>query len=329
MTVNVVSNLLVQNDCEALGDFVAHNISGAVGNIDRISVSEEEVPPKEGTYCYAMDIDIDSGGIVASLGLSLGSDWSTYQLYGWANNQTSANLASLNPSSGRAGIFMIVGDVNDNYGYWDVAGADTYAGGWACYTADLSASPDGNNGAKPNTGSVNYFGIGFTGLAKSKLSHNSFIDYLRVGNKGITVTTTSASVANFSRIAALDYSQSIGIVLENRGAYYVQGPIRFGSPVGSVCEFKDTNQVVFYADASASQNQYRMVVAASSTATTHFQMGELSGSVGIQGNLIKSQGTPYFKVQATNPNIDEFRLYGSTFLNASTFYLPDKNNASS
>ncbi len=329
MTVNVTSNLTFFNNCGTVADWAAHNIVGLVGNIDSIDSGEEEVVPKQGTKCLAFDLDAETGGVVDDTTITTFEDWSDRQIYGWANSVTAGNLASLVPTGGgQSGIYFIITDTSGNSGYWHVAGADTYRGGWTCFTADLSASPDTSSGTKPVTGSVAQVGMGFRGVAKSKSAHNMFIDYIRTGNKGITVTTTNASIATWGRVAQLDDANSIGIIREAGGAFYIQGPIRFGSPVASTLEFKDTNQVIFYEDASASKDQYALTVSASSNATTMFQFGDLSGSVGISGNYIRALGTPNFKMIATNPNINEFRLYGSTFLNASTFYLPDQNNAS-
>jgi len=323
MTVSVINNLATINRCEVSGDFTAYNISGAMAGLSAVDATDEEVPPKEGTYCIGWDCDVETGGYTCQVATL---DWSDKQLYGWFAAIIPQQLASLNPSTGQSGIYFIVGDKNDDYGYWHVGGNDNYDGGWQCFTADMSASPDTNDGGnRPNTGSVTHVGIGVRNNAKSKATRNMYMDYIQAGNKGITVTTTNASVANWNRIAALDYDNSMGIVRKTGGAFYVQGPIRFGSTVGSHCEFEDQNQVIFFQDVSASKDQFRMTIAASSNATTTFQFGDLSGSTGISGNIVKALGSVFPVLIATNPNITEFRLYGSSFINASGFRLPDKS----
>lgn len=319
MAVTVSSLMTTLDPAEAVTNWNAHNIVGTMGALAAIDATDEEMPPKQGTYCLAWDIDIETGGYYYAF---TATDYSDKIVYIWASAFTAASLEVSNPGAGQSGVFIIARDSSGNYGYWHVGGSDTYPGGWRCFVADLSQAPDTHSGTAPNLANCDGIGLGFRHLAKSKATHNVFIDFLRITNKGdgLKVATSAASVADWDDLYVGDESISAGIIRKVAGVYFVQGPIQFGDVTTGDVEFKDTSQVVVFEDASLSDGHYELKVVGNASGTIKFQMGNKSGERGIQGCTVT--GTLPFKVTATDTDIDEFKLYGCTLANVGLTSLP-------
>jgi len=317
MAVNVTSQLSTLDSCES-ASWTVHNISGSMGSLAAIQVSDEEQPPREGTYCIGWDIDAENGGYY--YGFS-STDYSSKIVYVWACVWTAAQLEVLAPGGGsQSGVYIIATD-GTNFGYWHVAGKDTYTGGWRCFAADLSRAPDTNSGSAPNLANCTGIGIGFNHLAKSKAAHNAFVDYLRIGDSGsgLKTTTDSSSVADFADIYAGDDSIAVGI-LRTDNVTFAQGPLNCGDNTSGDFEFLDTGKILLFEAADVPSGHYGITVLANSGGTIKFQLGTKSGDRGIQGCTI--EGVIPFSMDFTDTDIDELKLYDTTFRNASTIDLP-------
>lgn len=296
-----------------------HNRSGAAGALTAIQTSDEEVPPKEGTYCNGFDLDIENGGYYYAIS---SADYSSKMIYIWGFAMNPTGLDTF----ANGGVYIIARDTSANYGYWYVAGSDTYKGGWRCFVADLSRSPDANSGTAPNLANCDGVGIGFKNTVKSKAAHNMFFDFMREADSGdgITVLTTSSSIATWADVASGDDSISAGVIREESGVYFVQGPITFGSTGTDTCQFDDTSQVIIFQDSDVIAGHYIIQVLANSTGTNEFILGDITGGRGISGCTFKTATStteaPDFTF--TNTNIDKLQLYGCSFINCGTILLP-------
>lgn len=320
MAINVTSQMTTIDDCESTTDWSVHNRSGTMGALAAIDATDEEVPPKEGTYCLTWDCDIENGGYIHALATT--SNYSSKMIYIW--------IFALNPTGldtfSAGGIYIIARDTSGNHGYWYVGGRDTYKGGWKCIVADLSRSPNANDGTAPNLANCDAVGVGFKNTVKSKATHNMFIDFMReadVGD-GITVLTTSGSIATWADVASGDDSISAGVIRKEGGVFFVQGPITFGSTGTDSCQFDDTSQVIIFEDADVIAGHYEIQVLANTTGTIEFILGDITGGRGISGCTFKTATTttetPDFTF--TNTNIDKLQLYGCSFINCGAINLP-------
>ena len=319
MTVEVKSNLTTRCRAEVLASFIEHSISGSMGTESLVDATDEEAVPVEGTYCFGWDIDIETGGWVATLA---STNLTGQHAYVWAFFAIPDQLEVQNPGAGQGGVFIIGRDTSGNHGYWHVGGKDTYLGGWKCFVADLGQSPDTNDGSAPSMAACNGLGIGFRNYGKSKAARNAYVDFIRTGNDGIRVTTSNASVADWDDIYREDADQAIGVISKYGGVYYVQGPIDFGKTSASACEFSDTSKIIIFEDALVSSTLYRIRVLGNTSASTNFQLGAKSGSAGIEGCTVYAPDGKPVRLEASDANINQFKLYGSTFIGATQCWLP-------
>jgi len=307
------------SDCENdAGSWTVHNRSGAAGALSSITAADEEVSPREGTYCNCFDLDIEDGGYYYGF---TSADYSAKMIYVWAFAMNATGLAAV--ASG--GVYVMARDSSGNFGYWYVGGSDNYRGGWKCFVADLSRAPDANNGTAPTMTDCTGVGIGFNNTVKSKAAHNMFFDFMREADSGdgILVETTSSTVATWADIADGDNSGSIGVIREEAGVYFVQGPITFGDTAGGDMELDDTGQLIVFEEADVIAGHYAIVIEGA-TGTLNFQLGASSGGRGISGCTFKAatSTTDAFEVTATDTDVDLLKLYGCTFIGAGTTSLP-------
>lgn len=314
MAITIASQLTTLSSAESTTGWTAFNISGAVGALAALAAADEEMPPREGTYCLGWDQDIENGGYYYGI---TSTNYSNYHVYIWASSFTAAACAVSNPGSGQSGVYIYARDSSGNAGYWHVGGSDTYKGGWKCFVAYLGNSPDTNSGTAPNMAQCTGIGIGFNHSAKSKLAHNMFIDFLRVGasGSGIQVSTTSGSVATWDDIAAGDESAAIGICRKESGVYFLQGPVIFGNTSTLSCQFADSGKVVVFEDAAVNYgNHYKLLFNAYSGGTHEYTFGSKVGGQGVRGGQII--GLQPWGLTCTSAYIDKFQFYGVGFVNA-------------
>ena len=318
MAVVVTSQLTDIDTCDASSPsgWNVHGISGTPGTLSSVQTSDEEQPPFAGTYCYAFDLDVENGGHYKTVS----ADYSSKIIYIAAAVWTAGNLQTFAPGGGaQSGVYIIARDTSGNYGYWHIAGSDTYKGGWRVFVADLSRAPDTNSGTAPNLANCDGVGIGFNHLAKSKAAHNCFIDLLREADSGdgLKVTTTSSSVATLADIVAGDGTELLSY---ERGLYFAKAPLIFGDTTSGDMEFADTGEILVFEDVDVPAGHYGITVEGNSGGTIEFQAGAKSGARGISGLTVL--GNAPFHFTATDTDIDALKLYGTTFKNYADMAFP-------
>jgi hypothetical protein len=244
-------------------------------------------------------------------------DFSSTHLYIWFYSTIGKFITTLEVRVG----------ASTNYGYWTIPGG--YQGGWQCIVIDTSRSFDRNSGTAPNKAAINSVGINLVLNGAPRNIANTWVDVMRFGNGGLTVTGgTSGDPGTWAQILAEDASttagKAYGVITKQGGAYVLQGPITFGSTTAGVATyFKDTSQVIMFDDQPVSSTLYEIKVQGNATGTTKVYFGTKSGSNGISGCFFKSVGTTAkFKLTATDSNITDLGLYGCNFVNAATISLP-------
>ncbi|HLE48871.1 MAG TPA: hypothetical protein VI819_02450 [Patescibacteria group bacterium] len=260
---------------------------------------------------------------------------SSTHIYAWLNYLFAADLQ--NRATGGIRIRVsTTSSVNTNYGEWYVGGSDTYGGSWRCFAQDTSAGFNATSGTPPTLSSIVGVGFSFNILNTGKAVESTFVDAIRYGD-GVTVyaddTATYTMQNIYDAVEANTNGAAAGIIRKEGGVYLVQGKLRFGDASGTNSfYFSDTNQILVFEDANVSASHYEILVQGNSTGNTRFQLGSVTGSgtsmVGSEGFVIKSANTSLpFAFNATDNDIQQFKMYGSTLVNAGTVNLGSTSTA--
>lgn len=229
------------------------------------------------------------------------------------------------------GIQILLGDGTNRVGF-HVGGSDK-AGfrhndgpvAWQCFVIDTANLPtqrtvNAGSFAALNFSSITQVGVGFKTLAKAKGGvANCWVDAIRYGNGGLTITGGSAGdPGTFAQIAAADRStgtgQAYGICRElGAGAYGLQGPLVFGNGATSTL-FHDRNATVVFEDRGVGPDKYSISVTGSACV---FKLGTKVGTgdtaTGADGVALVVPTTQAASFLATHSAISSSLVYGSRF----------------
>jgi hypothetical protein len=237
----------------------------------------------------------------------------------WGNVANGGGL----DTQANGGVRVYMEDNAGVYNEWYVAGSNTYSGGWRCFVAYTDATANNSNGAIDKT-NIKYIGITYKMLAKTTANvNNAWVDIMRRGSGLIVTQGTSGTPLTWEDVLTGDQAGPYGVISKTSGVYVVQGKLTFGDTGGTDSTyFADTSQTIIFADAAVDTNLYDINVVGHSATTTSFQLGNKSGTAGIQGCFLKSEGTKLFDITATDTNVNTFKLYGCSIYNADSVTLP-------
>ncbi len=276
---------------------------------------------KEGAACLGFTIRT-IGANVISFAPTTALDLSgTKHLRLWFLSTTPNSLQTL--TNGGVQFYITSGSVT---GYYYVLGKNTYPGGWYNLVVDLSRAAD--SGSKPpSMAGISSLGLNMICTSAPKHADNTWIDNF-IYCDGLRCS--GSTQFGLSDIYDLDNSTGsgygLGIVRKINDVYYFAGNLRIGDNNGTgTTDFKETNQLIVFEDRKVNADLYGISATGNTTGTTSFQLGNKSGTAGIQGCTIKSVVTgSAFKILATgsNVNANTFKLYGCTLLNSGLCYFP-------
>jgi len=217
-----------------------------------------------------------------------------------------------------------------NTGYWNLDGSDTYNGGWKNMVVDVSRAVD--SGTKPtNMNAITALGVALQLGTGGKNVASVWIDNLSVGDGLICYGDDAGGYFDFQDIYAADSATTggWGVITRTGGAYFLTGAIQIGDSASTnSCKFQATSQTVIFEDRGSDINSSLMGidVVDNGTGTTEFILGEKSGTAGISGCNIRvastSQTSKFYIDGSTDTDVDNFKLYGSSFLDASSITTP-------
>lgn len=216
-----------------------------------------------------------------------------------------------------------------NTGFWKLAGRDTYEGGWINLVVDVSSGVD--SGTKPtNMNAITEITIR-NNQTLGKNVDNVWIDNLCLCDGIIAYGDDAGGYFDFDAIFNVDDDPAVGgwgIIRRIGGQYFLTGSVEFGDASGSSgTKFQAKAQVVVFENRKVNSGLYGFTVVDNGTGTTEFILGDKAGTAGIEGCVIRVADitqTPKYKVDGgTDTDVDNFKLYGSTFLDASTLKFPD------
>lgn len=329
MSLSITSNLSLLVDCESTTNWSGDG-----------TLTTDASFKKQGTYGVGVNVDIETLTVKCDLASERGSNQNLTNvvIYFWANHI----LPPAMDSWANGGLRLYLEDSAGNYSEWYVAGNDSYEGGWRRFAVDTATTPDAVSGTL-NLASVQYIGLTIKDTVKFKAPEEIYFDYFvyHANNTyAYTVTGGASAPRDFAELASQDAATGYGIFVENleKGLYYQVGPIRFNDTGTSSLTFADSNQIITTygtyrsfttgnrgsAESLVATGQYDWTVTGNATGTTSFTLGSKSGNEGITGCVFKQGSTndPLMTFDATNTNVNTFKIYGCTFIDIGTFKTP-------
>lgn len=231
------------------------------------------------------------------------------------------------------GIQFFASD-GSNTGYWYVGGKDTYPGGWWNAVVDVSRAVD--SGTKPTSmNAITSMGIRINLTGVGKNIDNLWIDNLCVCDGLIAYGDDGGGNFDFSDIYSIENTPSTGgygILTKIGGVYFSTGVLEMGDSSGSNnCYFNDQSNVLVFEqrEVSTSNNINTSLMGISivdnGTGETRFVLGAKAGTAGISGDTIRVQNTSQtskFYIDGDNTNVDYFKIYGCSILDAGAINFP-------
>lgn len=130
-------------------------------------------------------------------------------------------------------------------GYWNIAGNDSYNGGWLNNVVSLSSTPD--SGSVTPANNVTQIGLRFNRLSAPKNITNSWTDYLRYGD-GYTLTGgTGGDKIDPVELAIVDNSNGYGIFENSEGVIFGYGTMTIGAGA-TATNFESIGDVIIFTD---------------------------------------------------------------------------------
>ena len=208
-----------------------------------------------------------------------------------------------------------------NTGFWYLAGRDTYSGGWINLVVDVSSNVDA--GTKP-TGMSAITSITLrNNQTAGKNVDNVWVDNLCLCDGLIAYGDDGGGYFDFDNIflGDNDTALGIGIVRKIGGQYFSTGSIEIGDNVGTNgCKFQAKSQALIFEDRKVNASLYGLNIVDNGTGTTEFILGDKVGTAGIQGSIVRTeseiQSAKFYIDGFTDTDVDNFKLYGSTFFDA-------------
>lgn len=215
-----------------------------------------------------------------------------------------------------------------NTGYWRILGRDTYPGGWMNCVIDVSNACD--SGTKPTAmGAITTMGIRINLTAAAKNAVNTWIDNLCVCDGLIAYGDDAGAYFDIDDIWAADDATTggWGVMRKIGGQYFSTGSIEIGYAT-SATKFQAKSQVLVFENRRVNSALYTITAIDSGNAsyTTEFILGNKSGTAGVEGCMLRVQDTSQackFSINgATDTDVDNFKLYGTTFFDAGSITIP-------
>ena len=124
-----------------------------------------------------------------------------------------------------------------------------------------------------------------------------------------------------------DTTNGWGMIRKVGGQYFMIGSLDFGDAAGTAgCKFQAKSSVLVFENRPVDDDLYAITVVDNGTGVTEFILGDKAGTAGIEGCLFRTESssqTPKFSIDGgTDTDVDNFKLYGSTFLDGSTMKFP-------
>jgi len=215
-----------------------------------------------------------------------------------------------------------------NTGYWKISGKDSYPGGWYNLVIDLNSTVD--SGSQPTLSSVTVIGLRIVTNDSAKNAQNTWVDSVICCDGLIAKGDDSGGYFDLDDVYALDNDPTtggFGVIRKIGGQFFAAGMLEIGdSGADILTKFNPKSSVLVFEDRRVNTSLYKLnIVDYGGTNATEFILGSKSGSSGIEGCIVRVEDiaqTAKFSVVGNNSNVDNFKIYGSTFLGSSGLSFP-------
>mgnify|MGYP001581383459 CR=1 FL=1 len=220
-----------------------------------------------------------------------------------------------------------------NTGYWKILGktkdgkAD-YPGGWINCVIDVSKACD--SGTKPtNMNAITSMGIRINLTVAGKNAINTWIDHLCMCDGLVAYGDDAGGYFDIDDIFTADDATTlgVGIVRKIGGQYFLAGSLEIGYAT-SATKFQTKSSVLVFENRRVNDALYGITVVDSGNVsyTTEFILGSKAGTAGIEGCMLRvqdpAQTCKYVIDGVTDIDVDNFKLYGTTFYDAAALKFP-------
>ena len=123
------------------------------------------------------------------------------------------------------GLQICLGD-GTNRSFWNVAGSDTYSGGFVKWAVNTGVAESENDGATADLGDITEVGFVCDVGGTTTRFDNMVVDAMEAGS-GLTFQGTTTGDLLFSESQAIDSNTAIGILSESNGIIFSQGSLEF------------------------------------------------------------------------------------------------------
>jgi len=217
-----------------------------------------------------------------------------------------------------------------NTGYYYVDGRDTYPGGWHCLVLDVSRAVDA--GTKPTSmNAITVVTLRINLTAGGKNVDNTWVDNLSVSDGLVAYGDDSGSYFDLEDIFSVEdtpTSGGWGVMTKYKGQYFMTGDLDIGFAT-SATKFNAKNSVLIFEDRGTNINSNLLTITAidsgNASYTTEFILGAKSGTSGVEGCAIRSESltqNSLFKLDFSDTDLDNVKLYGTSFFGSGTVTLP-------
>lgn len=296
---------------------------------------------REGTYCIGDQVSQTSYTEIydyySANGsyLNISGKFVTFWVLLWGSPNTTAN----------AGVGYYLEDSAGNAVYLHLGGSDKggmYYGafGWQCFSFYADSTYLQNNvtytqvsgSSFPDLTNLEKVGVHFNITSKAVGTSPNVMFDVCYALDYVTITGGSASTPlTFADIVSADDTNAWGIISEiETGTYFVQGKFRFGDTTNDTY-FVDKGKLIIFKDTWVPDNFHEFDIYRGSANTTVFQMGEKSGSAGINGCVVRAPSNKRFVFDAytnydtTNMSQGDIGLYGTSYYYMGQGKLPNSS----
>ena len=176
-------------------------------------------------------------------------------------------------SYANGGIRFYMQDSTGNESYWNIAGKDTYNGGWINICVYTSSTPNSNNGTNCDISDVVELGVIHNFATSPKNLTNGWVDYFRIGDGLIAYGGSSGDEIDMEGIYLDDVTNGYGIVEKYEGKYFLSGSVEVGDAVGiATTYFKYQSGGITFADKIVSSSLYAFTGVGNNTGFTHIDL---------------------------------------------------------
>src|SRR3990167_2416949 len=292
------------SDCEATTDWSGSPVLDTINNLENAGCLSKKVSNTALTFLYTL---------VSSL------DLTNHHIYVWMMVTTVGKLAI----KANGGMRIRIEDASANWREWNVAGGDTYAGGWKNFAVEANGGWTAQSATPPTIAAITKVGVVYL-MAVSVTGNvtNCFWDVLRYGS-GLQITGgTSGTPGTFQDIIAAEdgSTNKYGILRNEGGILFCSGELIFGDTSGtSDTYFTDTGEVIVFEDKPVNTNLYKIKTQGNATGTTQIKFGTKIGTgetaVGNAGCTFRSANkasTP-FQIDCLQSNVGVWGFYACIF----------------